>query len=214
MRRRRHLNSLEPYYDDELALRIFRFFDDCAMIPMDREYLTIGFFELGKDKGARNRNQEFWRTYFLGDKLPGSAPEYIRKAERIIEVSNLSKEERDISSLEEKYLADQFEERLTAVEEGKELGLKQGLEQGVKQGLEQGVKQGLEQGVKQGLEQGVKQGLEQGLEQGVKQGLEQGRKEGAEMSAVEIARKLKSEGAENALIVKVTGLSEQDVGSL
>ena len=31
------LNILrESYYSDELAVRIFRFFDDCAMIPMDR----------------------------------------------------------------------------------------------------------------------------------------------------------------------------------
>ena len=185
------LNILkESFYHDELAVRIFRFFDDYAMIPMSKEYVTVGVFELMKREGARNRNQEFWRAYFLGEKLPESAPEYIKKAERVIEMTNLCEEERYMLALEEKYRADQFEERLTAVEEG------------------------LEQGLKQGLEQGVKQGLEQGLEQGVKLGLEQGRKEGAEEKTIEFARKLKSEGAETALIVKVTGLSEQDVDSL
>jgi hypothetical protein len=51
---------------------------------------------------------------------------------------------------------------------------------------------------------------EEGREEGLEEGLEKGREEGR----LEIARKLKEAGVEIALIVKTTGLSEEDVAAL
>ena len=51
---------------------------------------------------------------------------------------------------------------------------------------------------------------EEGREEGIAQGLNKGREEGM----IEAARRLKSEGTETALIVKVTGLTEQEIGAL
>ena len=50
--------------------------------------------------------------------LPAEAPEYIRRAEQIIEFTNLGEEERYMISLEEKYKADQIAYQNTARNEG------------------------------------------------------------------------------------------------
>ena len=52
------------------------------------------------------------------------------------------------------------------------------------------------------------------LEEGREEGLEKGREEGMTKGMVEVAKRLKDEGMETALITKVTGLSEEDVSAL
>jgi predicted transposase YdaD len=44
--------------------------------------------------------------------------------------------------------------------------------------------------------------------------LEEGMERGREQGRIDIARRLKAEGAKSALIVKVTGLSEKDIAVL
>jgi len=44
--------------------------------------------------------------------------------------------------------------------------------------------------------------------------IEEGREEGREEGMLEIARRLKNEGAEVALIAKVSGLTEQEIDTL
>jgi len=197
------LNILEESYfkNDGQAVRVFRLFDDCANIHIDKDYLAIGYFEISKT-GLRNQNQHYWRMYFRGEKLPADAPGYIRRAERLIEVVNLGKEERRMISLQEKYEADQ------------NAYFKEARMEGLKKGREEGLEQGLEQGLVKGLEQGLEQGLVKGLEQGLVKGLEQGRAEGTKERSIEIARNLKNEGSEKALIAKVSGLTEKEIDSL
>jgi len=54
-------------------------YDADEMIPMDKDYLAIVYFELLKPR-VRNRRQETWRAFFLGEELPDDAPEYMRRA--------------------------------------------------------------------------------------------------------------------------------------
>jgi len=115
------LNVLEETYfnSDSHAVKIFRLFDEYVNIGMDKEYLTVGFFELAKTAGFRNANQKYWRKYFLGKSVPAEAPEYIRQAEEIIRVDNLSKEEWEVLSYKERYDADRRAEYRTAKNEGR-----------------------------------------------------------------------------------------------
>jgi len=149
------LNILKESYftGDDVATRVFRLYDDCDKIPIDRDYIRIGYFELLKTE-LRNEHQRFWQMYFLDRNVPPEAPEYIRRAGKLIEIANLGKEERYMLSLEEKYAADQHALFSTARSEGMAEGM------------------------------------------------------------VKVARKLKDEGAVMSLIVKVTGLSEQEIEAL
>jgi predicted transposase/invertase (TIGR01784 family) len=68
---------------------------------LDREYLTVAFFELKKNN-IETTNQRHWRTCFTTGEAPDDAPEYIKKAARIISIDNLEPEEREmINQLED-----------------------------------------------------------------------------------------------------------------
>jgi len=124
------LNILDETYfkGDNIATRIFRLHDDCAKIPIDRDYIRLGYFELRKAE-LRNDNQRYWQMYFLDKDVPPEAPEYIRRAGKLIEYTNLGEEERYVISLEEKYKADQHAYYNTALREGLEQGVLKGREE-------------------------------------------------------------------------------------
>lgn len=107
--------------------------------------------------------------------------------------------EEDIRGFIEEQIAD-------GIEEGIQARLKEISEQGLEQGLQQGLQQGIEQGLQQGIEKGLQQGIEQGLQQGLQQGIQQGK--------LDIARAMKTEGLDESMIVKLTGLGIEQVRSL
>ena len=75
-------------------------------------------------------NQRYWRDYFLtGEAQPG-APEYIKKASQIIELANLSEEERKVSAILEKARADMDAETSSFYHNGIEKGMEKGIEKG------------------------------------------------------------------------------------
>ena len=67
---------------------------------------------------------------------------------------------------------------------------------------------------KEAEERGIEKGMEKGIEKGIEQGLEQGIKQGVITRNQEIARNLLSEGMEIKSIVKITGLSEEEIRKL
>ena len=164
-------------------------YDVDEMIPMDQEYLAIVYFELLKPR-VKNRRQEIWRNYFLGEELPDDAPEYIRRAARIIDVANLSKEELHMLALEEKYRADQAASHATARLDG------------------------IDEGLIIGRKEGEKKGLSRGRKEGEEKGLTRGRKEGASTREMEIARNMKEDGNPTDKIAQYTGLSEEAIAAL
>jgi len=83
------------FVGDDDALRIFTLYDRKRNKSFDREYLTIAYFELTKNN-VESVNVRHWRTYFNTGEARDDAPEYIRKASRIIEKANLTQEERDV----------------------------------------------------------------------------------------------------------------------
>ena len=105
-------SSLKPVYllnilgysqfiSDDDALRVLTLYDRKRNKALDREYLTIAFFELKKNN-IETTNQRHWRTCFTTGEAPDDAPEYIKKAARIISIDNLEPEEREmINQLED-----------------------------------------------------------------------------------------------------------------
>ena len=65
-----------------------------------------------------------------------------------------------------------------------------------------------------GEKKGFKKGEKIGIEKGRKEGLEKGRKEGAKEKAIEIAKQLKAESVPVDIIIKCSGLSEEEINSL
>ena len=90
-----YLNIIDyPHFiGDDDALRIFTFNDRVRNKSLDREYMTIAFFELGKNN-VETSNQRHWKKFFKTGEAPDEAPEYIKKAARVIEKANLTQEER------------------------------------------------------------------------------------------------------------------------
>jgi len=99
-------SSLRPVYSlnilgyphfsgDGDALRIFTLYDRKRNRTFDKEYITIAFFELAKSH-VETENQRHWMSYFKTGEAPEGAPEYIKKAAWVIEMANLTQEERDV----------------------------------------------------------------------------------------------------------------------
>ncbi len=68
--------------------------------------------------------------------------------------------------------------------------------------------------MKTAQEKGHQKGLEEGREEGRKEGREEGRKEGANEKALYIARQMKQSGIATEMIVRYTGISEEQVNGL
>jgi predicted transposase/invertase (TIGR01784 family) len=80
---------------DDDALRIFALYDKKRDKAFDIEYLTLAYFELTKNN-FETKNQWHWKTFFKTGEAADDAPEYIKKASRIIEKANLTQKERDM----------------------------------------------------------------------------------------------------------------------
>lgn len=59
-----------------------------------------------------------------------------------------------------------------------------------------------------------REGKEEGLKEGKEEGLKEGLKEGEQKKALEIARKLKAAGVDNAVILATTGLPKEEIEKL
>jgi predicted transposase/invertase (TIGR01784 family) len=138
-------SSLRPVYsmnilgynlfeNDEDALRIFELYDPKRGKEFIKKLLRIGFFELKKTK-IETTNQKYWRDYFNMGKADEAAPEYIKKASKIIEYVNLSEEERNVLSTLERIEANEEAERYYHFIEGKAEGIAEAAKSMLKDGM-------------------------------------------------------------------------------
>ncbi|MDR1664282.1 MAG: hypothetical protein LBR83_05085, partial [Clostridiales bacterium] len=125
------------FREDKDALRIFELYDPKRNKRYNKELLRIGFFELPKEN-IETENQRHWRDYFTSGEVSAYAPEYIKKASEIIELSNLGKEELEMRTLmeraQDRYEADMYD----AFYDGKDEGLAKGVNNGILIGREEG----------------------------------------------------------------------------
>ena len=133
-------SSLRPVYalnilgyphfkDDDDALRIFELYDPKRNKRFSKDLLRIGYFEIEKPN-IETVNQRHWRDYFTTGEVGSDAPEYIRKASRIIEFYNLTEEERNMAIALEKARAIIDAEINSSFFDGKDIGLNEGLVKG------------------------------------------------------------------------------------
>jgi hypothetical protein len=71
-----------------------------------------------------------------------------------------------------------------------------------------------EQAMEFALKARYREGIKQGIEQGMEQGIEQGKSMGKYENSLQIAKKMKDSNMDNELIMKFTGLSEDEVSKL
>ena len=64
------------------------------------------------------------------------------------------------------------------------------------------------------LEAAEEKGLQQGIEKGIEQGIEKGIEQGERKKAIEVAKNAKSIGLSCEQIIKLTGLSKEEIESL
>ncbi len=74
-------------------------------------------------------------------------------------------------------------------------------------GLEKGMAKGMEKGMKKGMAKGLKEGLEKGKKEGKKAGII----EGSELTKIDIAKNMLEENMDIKLIMKLTGLSNEEI---
>jgi len=126
--------------EDEDALRIFELYDPKRGKKF-KDLLKIGFFELRKEN-IETANQKHWRDYFVGGTANACAPEYIKKASKIIEYVNMSEEERKVISAMERMEANDEAERYYIATENRAIGRAEGIAEGEARGLAEGIAKG------------------------------------------------------------------------
>ena len=133
-------SSLRPVYSlnildyihftqDDGALRIFELYDPIRNKKFGKELLKIGYFEL-KKAGIETENQKHWQDFFTGEVKP-DAPDYIKKANSVIDYVNLGEEERTVAEAFEKAEATIQDELAYSFFEGKTEGKAEGKVEGI-----------------------------------------------------------------------------------
>jgi predicted transposase/invertase (TIGR01784 family) len=117
------------FIGDDDALRVFTLNDRKRNKSFDTEYFMIAYFELTKGN-VETENQRHWQTYFKTGVAPDGAPEYIRKAARVIEIANLTKEERSMIDQMERAREIYKNELYSAQLEGERIGEARGVKIG------------------------------------------------------------------------------------
>jgi predicted transposase/invertase (TIGR01784 family) len=124
------------HFNDDEALRILELCDQKRNKRLEKELIRIAFFELTKTL-IETENQRHWRHYFITGEASPDAPEYIKKASKIIEYANLSEEERFMMSALERLEANEQAERgyvyLEGLTKGKAEGIAEGKTEGKKE---------------------------------------------------------------------------------
>ena len=129
------------FKDDDEALRIFELYDPARNKRFGKELLRLGYFELSKP-GVETVNQGHWKEYFTTGLVGPDAPEYIRKASRVIDYANLGKEEREVVLALEKGRAIYEAELVSSFLDGKDEGKIEGKIEGVLEGMVKGKVEG------------------------------------------------------------------------
>jgi len=106
-------------FDDEAPIHKFSLYDlENEMKLSTPENIIIGYFELNKDAKRLNRNLKYWKDFFTTGNVSEGAPEYIKKAENIIDTSNLSKEEKKMIDIAERIREDSIAREIYVKNEG------------------------------------------------------------------------------------------------
>ena len=102
----------------------------------------------------KNTDLSEWRDFLKNGTIKPESSRGLKEAQKIVNFSNLSGEERRLAELMEKYEDVYYQVMKHQLEEGIEQGIEQGIEIGRQQGVALGEKRGIEKGVALGERKG------------------------------------------------------------
>ena len=73
------------------------------------------------------------------------------------------------------------------------------------------IKNSIDTAKREGKEEGLAEGMEKGLAEGMEKGLAEGMERGMTQRSLEIARKMLANGMDTATVMKITGLSAEEI---
>ena len=126
-------------------------------------------------------------------------------------------EERYISLLTDKVFDRLFEEAEIAKftpQEIREYEASKMAYRDIKNSIDTAKQEGLAEGMEKGMELGIEKGMKKGMEKGMEKGLEKGMKKGMNQKALDIARNMLADGVDIYLIMKYSGLTQEQIEKL
>ena len=81
----------------------------------------------------------------------------------------------------------------------------------IKNSIDTAKREGKEEGLAEGMEKGLAEGMEKGLAEGMEKGLAEGMERGMTQRSLEIARTMLANGMDTATVMKITGLSAEEI---
>ena len=76
------------------------------------------------------------------------------------------------------------------------------------------IKNSIDTAKQEGLAEGMEKGMELGMEKGMKKGMEKGMEKGMNQKALDIARNMLADGVDINLIMKYSGLTQEQIENL
>ena len=76
------------------------------------------------------------------------------------------------------------------------------------------IKNSIDTAKQEGLAEGMEKGMEKGMELGMEKGMEKGMKKGMNQKALDIARNMLADGVDINLIMKYSGLTQEQIEKL
>jgi len=122
----------QPFFDDDLPFRLLLPHDPVRHVTLKPEVFRWGLFEMTKPGAPPELAR--WRDFLLSGKAGDDDPEYLHEAASIIDNVNMTREEREMISIQEKAEADYQTDLYYAEKKGRDEGIEQGIEQGMQRG--------------------------------------------------------------------------------
>ena len=183
------------------------------------DVMEIVIIELPKIYKKRNKKDKLleW-TYFLDNPKSEEVEEIMKENEGIKKANEKLEEISDDEIMQriaewkadgirlEKGRQARFERKIKELEEEKAREIKEGRERGIAEGREKGILEG----IAEGREKGRLEGRAEGIEEGRKEGIKQGKKE----EIIKIVKSLQKEGSDINFIMKITGLTKEEIESM
>jgi predicted transposase/invertase (TIGR01784 family) len=135
--------DFEMFLDSNNPLRTFTLFDKTYQTEFPGCPLSISFLELNKAPLEHQKNLKHWTAFFKGEAAAKDAPNYIKKAYRVVEYNNLDDKERAMIDYAEMSRVD----TLAMIEYARDEGIAQGIAQGREQAIVQAALRMLERGM-------------------------------------------------------------------
>ena len=99
-------------------------------------------------------------------------------------------------------------------EQMRQESMQEGMQKGWQGGMQKGWQGGMREGIQKGRQEGMQKGIQKGRQEGRQEGIEEGVERGESKAMHTLARNMLTEGLAVETIMRITGLSEQEVRAL